>query len=122
MNPFRIMVVDDDPDIRSIIELAMRYEGVDVTEAENGAVALEKLQSDPVPCAILLDLMMPVMDGWILSQKMAADSRLKNIPVVLMTAFDEGGRKLPESAALLRKPMSLQTIRDAVRKFCAPHP
>ncbi len=119
MNPSRILVVDDDPDIRNIIELAMRYEGIGVTVAENGAVALEKLRSDPTPSVILLDLMMPVMDGWTFARELSIDSRLKRIPVILMTAFDEGERKLPESAALLRKPMSLQTIRDAVRNYCA---
>ncbi len=114
-----VLVVDDDRDVRVIIELALRYAGVTVEVAENGAIALERLRNaNRVPCLILLDLMMPVMDGWTFARTIGSDEQLKTIPIVLMTAFEAGEQDLPTASHVLRKPVSLAEIRGAVEKYC----
>lgn len=112
-----LLVIDDDSDICAILQLAMSFEGIPVVTAEDGLVALEKLQAQDLPFLILLDLMMPRMDGWEFSEKLATDPRLKDIPVVVMTAFEGTSRPFPPSLEILRKPMSLETTRNIVRKY-----
>jgi len=117
-----ILVVDDDKDIRTIVELAMRFEGIRVESAENGAAALEKLRAPQLPIAIFVDLMMPVMDGWRFSEAVAADPRLNSIPITVMTAFEDVARPMPKAADVIRKPMSLATLRNAIGKYRATSP
>jgi two-component system KDP operon response regulator KdpE len=59
----RFLIVDDDADIRLLLRLALGAEGHEITEAEDGAAAIARLEADP-PDLVLLDLMMPVVDGW----------------------------------------------------------
>lgn len=113
-----VLVVDDDSDIRKIVEVAMRLDGVRVETAENGAVALEKLGGSELPAVILLDLMMPAMDGWAFAEALQKDPRLRSLPVIVMTAVEEGSRPIPRSAGLLRKPMALSSLRAALGKYC----
>lgn len=103
----------------------MKFEGIAVETAEDGLVALEKLNQRELPFLILLDLMMPVIDGWEFSKAIVADPRLQDIPIVVMTAFDDTSKELPPSLEVIKKPMSLATIRSTVRKYyerSAPKP
>jgi CheY-like chemotaxis protein len=112
----RVLVIDDDPDIRKMIELALRLDGTRAESAMDGVDALRKLAGPELPSLILLDLMMPGMDGWTFAEKVAADERLRGIPIVIMTAFEESPRPFPPAQGLLRKPMTLGSIRETVGK------
>jgi CheY-like chemotaxis protein len=83
----RALVVDDQEDSRAVLRAALEKEGWQVSEAENGAVALEKVEAQP-PSLILLDLMMPVMDGFEFVMRMRRMESAWTIPVVVVTAKD----------------------------------
>ena len=81
----RILVVDDEADVRKVVSILLTQAGYQVTEAEYGLSGYYKAQSDD-PDLILLDLMMPVMDGFEVLQKLKETSATKEIPVVILTA------------------------------------
>jgi CheY-like chemotaxis protein len=64
MNPPRVLIVDDDPEIRESMRMVLEDEGYHVREAADGVAALDELHRDQQPCVVLLDLMMPRMNGW----------------------------------------------------------
>jgi CheY-like chemotaxis protein len=83
----RVMVVEDEPENRLFIGLMLRTEGYDVMEAEDGPAALELLRRDPAPELILLDVMMPGLNGWQVFQKLREEPAWSRIPVVMLTAL-----------------------------------
>lgn len=116
-----VLVVDDDADIRRSMVSALKAEGYRAISASNGVQALELLRVLATPPAvILLDLMMPVMDGWEFRTEQQRDPLLSTIPVVVFSAHDN----LPEEASriaasgYLTKPFRLQDLLDTIRKFC----
>jgi CheY-like chemotaxis protein len=116
-----ILVVEDDKDLREILGESLRLEGFDVVEVENGEVALRYLGTGARPCVILLDLMMPVMDGWTFRREMLKDQSLAQIPVVVMTA---AGRRSVDTLpvdAMLEKPLEIGNVLDVVEGYCPSH-
>ena len=113
----------DDRDLAEALGEALRDAGYSVVSAPQGAAALEALRgSNPLPDLILLDLMMPVMDGHEFVAELRKDPRLSPIPVVLLTA---DGRVHQEVVALkavagLRKPVRFEVLIAMVAKFCPP--
>ena len=106
----RVLIVDDDGAIRQLLKSVLEGEGFGVDEAINGADAMDRLQ-DTQPDAILLDLMMPVMDGWTFLDKCRA--LRTDIPVVVMSAshdFPQG----TQVRASFRKPFDLDEVLRAV--------
>src|SRR5687768_13520104 len=94
-----ILVVDDDIDIREAIQDTLEEEGFRVESAPDGAAALERLRALPYePCLVLLDLMMPVMDGWEFLAARKEDPRLASIPITVISA----SRDLPDDVPCLR--------------------
>jgi CheY-like chemotaxis protein len=83
----RVLLVDDDDDGRKTVRLALQQDGWDVKEAENGRIALARLGEER-PTAIILDLMMPEMDGFEFLDEMRRKSDWRDIPVVVVTAMD----------------------------------
>lgn len=83
----RVLVVEDEPENRLFIGLMLRTEGYDVLEAEDGQCALELLARERLPELILLDVMMPGLNGWQVFQRLRQDPRLAKIPVVMLTAL-----------------------------------
>jgi CheY-like chemotaxis protein len=81
-----ILLVEDEASIREVMEAVLRAEGYGVVCADNGAVALETLRSGLRPCIIILDLMMPVMDGWQFRAAQLRDADLLKIPTVVYSA------------------------------------
>jgi CheY-like chemotaxis protein len=115
----RILLVEDDLDIREALREVLVYEGYEVTLAINGHEALEQLKSKSdggLPQLILLDLMMPVKDGLGFLQEQQANSRLAPIPVVLMSA-DQGiearARQLNVKACL-KKPVEIDNLLSTI--------
>lgn len=116
-----VLVVDDDPDLRQALVEVLADQGYRTLSAANGAEALAQLTTGaPLPSLILLDVMMPVMDGWEFSDRQQLDPRLARIPVVVLSAHASasalaGRRKL---AGFLRKPVELTALLATVRQVC----
>ena len=113
----KVLVVDDDEALRDIVAEAITDAGFAVDQAENGEVALAKMRA-AAPCVVLLDLMMPVMDGWQVVSEMQADPALVGVPVCVITAQDRA--PLPPAACSLRKPVTLAELVSMVATFCKP--
>ncbi|MCU1281593.1 MAG: response regulator [bacterium] len=116
-----VLVVEDDEDIRADLTAILRVKGFDVDEAANGREALAQLQRGARPCVIVLDLMMPVMNGWELRAAMRGDPALGAIPVIVVSgkgriAPDEAQTLAP--AAVLVKPFELSELLELVARFC----
>jgi CheY-like chemotaxis protein len=113
-----ILLVEDDPDVREAVAETLEENGYEVLSAENGAEALELLEAaQSSPALILLDLMMPVMDGWGFREAQRKMPRHANVPVVALTAH--GDFRGFDAAMHLRKPVSLDALLETVRKFSA---
>ena len=113
-----ILVVEDNDDVREMMSVTLELEGHDVVTAANGRQALDKLHHGAEPCMILLDLMMPVMNGWQFQEEVAKDPKLADIPVVVVSAMPgERCRRLP-AAAFIPKPIDVDKLLDVVCEFC----
>jgi CheY-like chemotaxis protein len=111
-----ILVVDDETDIREALRDALEFSGHPVVLAANGSEALATLPAIGCPCIVLLDLMMPVMDGQEFLERFRILPAYSSVPVYLCTA---GGRsKLPGTQGLLRKPFELDELEALVQKHC----
>lgn len=114
-----ILIVEDDKDIRDILKTSLELEGYNVKIAENGKEGLEILPSMNTPCMILLDLMMPVMDGWAFAEAMSKDMKLAAIPIVVVTAFSkERTGDLKKIKSIIKKPIDLDLLLNQVRIYC----
>ncbi len=118
-----ILVVDDDPDILEALSEILEAEGFEIRRARNGKEALERLEPDP-PKLILLDLMMPVMDGWEFAQRMRQRPSVANIPIIVLSADRNVGSKANDIGATghLAKPFELNDLLDLVRRSVLPTP
>jgi len=115
-----ILVVDDDADLRETLQLLLDESGYGVTAVSNGRAALERLQAGARPSLILLDLMMPEMNGWQFLERAQADSVLDAIPVVIMTAARRATDRLPApSKQVLHKPFDRTELLNAISRHSA---
>ena len=116
----RVLIVEDDLDIRDVLTQVLEYEGYEVAAAGNGREALDYLRSHEKPGLILLDLMMPVMDGWQFRNEQQQDEALNSIPVVILSADGNAYQKAAviRAAGYLRKPVELETLLDTVNRHC----
>ncbi len=119
--PKRILVVEDDQYIRdSLVEL-LQDEGYDVGVARDGQEGLDKLRAGPYPNLILLDLMMPIKDGFQFRTEQRAQPELAAIPTIIFSA--DTGVNQPhvefEGAAILKKPVDLDALLTMVQEHCA---
>jgi CheY-like chemotaxis protein len=116
-----VLVVEDDADILRALVQVLEDEGLAVRAAENGRAALAALRAPDAkpPCVILLDLMMPVMDGWAFRAEQLRDPTLAGIPVIVLTADGNavGNANLMNGASALRKPVELLTLLAAIQPF-----
>lgn len=115
MSGARVLIIEDDHDIREMLESVLKDEGYEVWSAKNGRAGLEVLRSQGLPSLILLDLMMPVMDGKAFLEEAAKDPKLAAVPVLLLTA-SHTGTDLPVSG-YLKKPLDLDQLLDSVGRF-----
>lgn len=118
--PSHVLVVEDDPDIRLTVADCLEFDGWEVVQACDGIDALEALEAHPLPAAILLDLMMPRMDGRAFLARLRADPRFAAIPVIIMTAMTSASASASslDAQAFLRKPFDLGELCDAIAR-CA---
>ena len=115
-----ILYVEDEIDTRDAVTFALQHEGFNVFGAANGQTALDYLRSNPPPCLILLDLMVPVMDGWQFMAVRARDPDLLAIPVVIVSAHMSIQRQTTplKAAGYLTKPIDMERLIATVRKYC----
>jgi CheY-like chemotaxis protein len=114
-----VFIVEDDRDTREMLARFLELEGFEVREAANGQLALQSLREDATACVILLDLMMPVMNGWQFRKAQATDPSLSRIPVVVVTAA--GGRdQIPaiDADAWLSKPVDFDRLLATIDPLC----
>jgi CheY-like chemotaxis protein len=114
-----ILAIEDDLDLRTNLKIFLEDEGYTVILAKHGQAALDYLSGIVIlPSLILLDLMMPVMDGWTFREKQDANVRLQDIPVIVFTASGNLGRPLSVKA-IIKKPVNLELLLQGIEKHSA---
>jgi two-component system, chemotaxis family, chemotaxis protein CheY len=117
MGDRRLLLVEDDDDVRASIADVLDLAGYVVVEASNGRNAMRAMRAEP-PRMVLLDLMMPVMSGWEVLEQMRADPVLAGIPVCLLSA--QGQIEAADAVQVLHKPVSIEDLLAVVRSHCGP--
>jgi CheY-like chemotaxis protein len=113
-----VLIVEDDTDVREMMDLLLTSMGYRTVTAPNGAVALERLREDR-PCMVLLDLMMPVMTGWEFRERQLADPQLASIPVLCMSAvYQPEDVKTKLQVNCLAKPLDFGRLIDEIATAC----
>src|SRR5215467_2651252 len=115
-----ILVIEDDDSIRETLQEALAMEGYEVLLAANGKEALDIIHDGARPGLALLDLMMPVMDGWHFLEELDV-----HMPIVVVSAYVHGAKTMTAAALLRRpvgfmtKPINLDTLLEVVRTYCS---
>jgi CheY-like chemotaxis protein len=117
-----VLLVDDDPSLRLLCRFNLEASGMTVTEAEDGEAALRSL-ADELPDVVLLDVMMPRLDGWAVAERLRRDERTRAVPVVFITARaedDARARGLALGAVgYLVKPFNPATLAEQIADLLA---
>jgi CheY-like chemotaxis protein len=112
-----VLVVEDDEAVRDAVRDILEENGYPTACAANGEEALQILSEPPRPRLILLDLMMPVMNGWDVLRSLRESATLAGIPVVVLSAL--GGRDLPDDVPTVKKPFSERTLLRLVEEYAS---
>jgi two-component system, chemotaxis family, chemotaxis protein CheY len=116
----QVLLIDDDDDVRDTLRDFLEDQGYVVAGAANGREALGLLSTLPErPCFVLLDLMMPVMDGWEFLRVVSSDADLAQLPVVISTSSPE---RAPPDHRVIPKPVNLREFLATVRAHCPGGP
>ena len=118
MNGPTVFIIEDDTDTRDMLGKFLELEGYRVETAVNGQQALDRLHEGVDPSVILLDLMMPVMDGWQFRRHQAADERLSKIPTIVVSAAGRDRMAQVTADAYLAKPIDMDELLTRVSEFC----
>lgn len=115
-----VMLVEDDPDIRDLFSDFIRDAGYGVLAIADGRQALEKLRAGARPCVILLDLMMPVMDGWTFRRAQLEDEALTTVPTVLFTGVANPQKEAEalQADGFLLKTADRGVILSLIERYC----
>ena len=113
-----VLIVEDDSDLREMMAQLLALEGYRAETVANGRDALDYLQKGDVPRLILLDLMMPVMDGWEFRRRQKQNPELKDVPVVVLSALDQSRAADLTDASFLKKPLDFDRLLELVRRYC----
>ena len=121
----RILVVDDEPDYAAIVQVNLEREGFTVEVAYNGLEGLEKVHSNP-PDALILDVMMPELDGYKVCSRLKGDKKFCDIPIVLLTAvafhvtstrYSHADGMATEADEYIAKPASALEVTQSIRRL-----
>jgi CheY-like chemotaxis protein len=115
-----VLIVEDDQDIRESLQELLKLEGYEVSTAINGQEAVKKLSSMKRPCLILLDLMMPVMNGWEFLAIRKNMDVIATIPVVVVSAVAEKNQA-SDVNEFVKKPVDLDSLVKVVSRYCVHH-
>jgi DNA-binding response OmpR family regulator len=113
-----VLVVDDDDEIRESLGEAVQLEGYEVREAKDGAEAIEIMMASP-PALLLLDLMMPGMNGWQVLDAMERNRRLAAVPAFIVTAVPNVS-EVRSGYPIFTKPIQLDRMMRTIRAFLSP--
>jgi CheY-like chemotaxis protein len=116
--PARILIVDDDQDVRDALRESLELMGHLVSEAANGRQALDVMTSTPDLCLVLLDLRMPIMSGWEFLEAKSRMPAFAELPVVVVSATEPTPAVLAQTAGFLKKPADLDALLAYVDRFC----
>ncbi|HJV24325.1 MAG TPA: response regulator [Aromatoleum sp.] len=121
--PPSVLIVDDDPRNRKLIETLLRVDGFDVRAADSGAAALAAVAA-ALPDLVLLDLMMPGMDGFEVVRRLKADPAASGVPIVMVTALDDAASRARLAAAgverVLVKPVDRWQLKALMAELLGP--
>ena len=111
-----ILVVEDDEDAREALVALLELKGYHAVPAGNGREALEYLQHARIPDLIILDLWMPIMNGWQFREEQAKDQRLAEVPVIVVTALSD--RTNVNANEVIIKPVDVEHLLNTVSHYC----
>jgi CheY-like chemotaxis protein len=115
-----ILVVEDDEDAREAMVALLQMKGYRAVSAANGRAALDYLDQGPAPDLIILDLWMPVMDGWQFRSEQTRNPRLAHIPVIVVTALSD--RADVDANEVIIKPVDVDRLLSKVDQYCRREP
>jgi CheY-like chemotaxis protein len=114
-----VLIVEDDTDLREMMAQLLTLEGFTAATATNGREALDYLRAGGgTPKLILLDRMMPVMDGWEFQREQQRDPTLSHVPVVVLSALDQARAAEPPANGFLKKPLDFDRLLEIVQQYC----
>ncbi len=118
----RILVIEDDPDLRTIVRLQLGSSGYQVTEACNGLEGFKAIQEE-IPDCVILDLMMPVMDGFGFLKRARSVMALQDVPILILTASEDERNRVRgfqyQADAYMSKPYDLLELTAEVERLCS---
>jgi CheY-like chemotaxis protein len=117
-NKDTVLVLEDEEEARLLLVQVLEHEGFKALGFSNGAEALAYLSNAQEPCLIVLDLLMPVMDGPRFRAAMLREPRFAKIPVVVVTALDASRAAGMGALRVFRKPVDVNSLLDVVRQNC----
>jgi CheY-like chemotaxis protein len=115
-----IFIVEDDVDTREMLEKFLELEGYQVETAANGRQELDRLNHGLRASVIVLDLMMPVMDGWQFRAEQRRDAALASIPVIVVSASGKERLRRIDADSYLSKPVDLEELLEKITECCSP--
>ena len=119
MNLPTVFIIEDDVDTRDMLAKFLELEGFNVELAANGRQALDLLATGTTVNVIVLDLMMPVMDGWEFRRRQVEDARLRNIPTIVVSAAGRDRLTQVSADAYLSKPVDMDELLERVSQLCS---
>jgi len=120
--PPRVLIVDDEARIREVLVTLLEDEGYTAVAVAHGQAALDYLHTHPPPCCIVLDLYMPVLDGWQFHRHQLRTPHLAGIPVIVMSAVAHALEPLAwfQAASYLAKPFGVDEVLARITPLCPP--
>lgn len=112
-----LLIVDDEVDLRESLQEYFEDRGYRVRTAANGQEAMEAMAQGELPCVVILDLIMPIMNGREVYDRMQQDARLAGVPVIVSTSDPS---RAPAGVPTLRKPIDLRRLLAVVQHHCQP--
>ena len=112
-----ILIIEDEEGIRSVLQQILELNGYCAFTATNGKEGLEKLRHISRPGLILLDLLMPVMNGWDFAEAISGNNDLNTIPIVVLTAFGEKSKKVKNVQKIIKKPFDMDELLKKVSQY-----
>ena len=112
-----VLIVEDEEDLRELMRDALQMRGYNVVTAQEGTDALRKIDDIGKPCVILLDLLMPGMNGWDFFDKLRERPELASVPVIIHSS---AASRAPAGATrVLQKPLAFETLVSVVGEYCS---
>src|SRR5262245_51765062 len=112
-----VLIVEDDDDLREMMAQLLLLDGFQAATVANGQEALEYLRQETAPHLILLDMMMPVMDGWEFRRRQQSDPAMAEVPVIVLSALDQARITDVSAKAILKKPLDFDRLLQLVRAY-----